>query len=107
MENIKPKNSKITISKLGEENIFVSGNKNWRVDWAEINGVRFEVGDTVKWIDEEAQMSYKRQKSVFKGKIEWIIIIDNGNVEIAADMPLGRLPIDEVEMIKKARKIKV
>ena len=98
---MKPNNTKITISDLGEQNTFVSGNKNWRIEWAEINGKRFEVGDTVKWIDTEAK---GREKKVYKGKIEWLIIIDDGCVEVSTDMPLGRLPVDEIELIKKGKK---
>lgn len=101
MKLIKPKNPKSTISELGEERTFVSGNKNYRIDWAEINGVRFEAGDIVKWIDEDAK---GREKRVYKGKIEWLIIVDNGSVEVAINGPIGRLYVDDIEMIKKARK---
>lgn len=103
MNTIQPKNPNIKISELGEMNTFVSGNKNWRIQFAELNGNRFEVGTTVKWIDEDAR---GREKRVYKGKIEWLIIIDDGCVEVSTDMPLGRLPVDELEFIKKAKKSK-
>lgn len=100
---MQPSNSKITISELGQENTFVSGNKNWRIDWADFEGNRFEAGVTVKWIDPDAR---GKEKRVYKGKIEWLIIIDDGSVQMATDMPLGRLDVDEVEFIKAAKKIK-
>jgi hypothetical protein len=101
METIKLKNTDITISELGEERTFISGTKNWRIDWAEIFGQRFEVGDTVKWIDEDA---VGREKRVYKGKIEWLIVTADGEVEISTDMPtIGRLDVDSVSMIKKAK----
>jgi hypothetical protein len=101
---MKPKNPNITISELGIENTFVSGNKNWRIDYADFNGNRFEVGTTIKWVDPDAR---GKEKRVFKGKIEWLIIIDDGSVQIAIDnMNIGRLDVDEVEFIKAAKKNK-
>jgi len=101
---MKPSNTNITISELGMERTFVSGNKNWRIDWADFNGNRFEVGTTIKWIDPDA---YGKQKRVYKGKIEWLIIIDDGSVQIAIDNnETGRLDVDQVEFIKAAKKKK-
>jgi hypothetical protein len=101
---MKPKNSDITISELGIENTFVSGNKNWRIDYADFNGKRFEVGTTIRWVDPDAR---GKEKRVYRGKIEWLIIIDDGSVQIATDiMALGRLDVDQVEFIKAAKKNK-
>ena len=101
MQDIKPKNPKIKISELGEEKTFVSGNKNYRLEWAQNKKVRFEVGDTVKWFDKDAKSGEKR---IYEGKIKWLIIVDNGSVEVATDMPLGRLDLEEIKLIKKAKK---
>lgn len=101
---MKPKNPNITISELGVERTFVSGNKNWRIDYADFNGNRFEVGTSIKWIDKDAR---GKEKRVFKGKIEWLIIIDDGTVDIAIDHPeIGRLELESVEFIKAAKKNK-
>jgi len=98
-KDMKPKNPNITISELGEQNTFVSGNKNWRIEWADYKGKRFEKGVTVKWFDTEARG--KEQKE-YIGKIEWLIIIDDGSVQVATDMPLGRLDVDQI--VHKAKK---
>jgi len=100
---MKPSNPNITISELGQENTFVSGNKNWRIDWADYKGKRFEVGVTVKWRDPDAK---RGEQKVYVGKIEWLIIIDGGEVQMATDMPLGRLDVDQVVFVKKAIKVK-
>jgi len=92
---VQSKNPHITISPLGEERKFVSGNKYWLLDWAKLNGKRFEIGDTVSWRDND-------ERKIYKGKIEWICIIDDGYVEISIDNPnIGRIDLDEVVMIKK------
>jgi len=97
-------NPNITISELGQERTFVSGNKNWRIDWADLNGNRFEEGVTVKWVAPDA---YGKQKSVYKGKIDWLIIIDDGSVQMSIDNnEIGRLDVDQVEFIKAAKKKK-
>ena len=95
---VHSKNPHITISPLGEERKFVSGNKYWLLDWAELSGNRFEIGDTVSWRDLD-------EGKAFKGKIEWICIIDDGYVQISIDNPnIGRIDLDEVVMIKKGKK---
>lgn len=99
---MNPKNPNITISELGQENTFVSGNKNWRIDWADYKGKRFEQGVTVNWTDPDAKGKRGVQK-VYVGKIEWLIIIDNGDVQVATDMPLGRLDVDQIKFVKKAK----
>ena len=98
---MQPSNPNITISELGQENTFVSGNKNWRIDWAKYKGKVFEKGVTVKWRDPDAQ---RGEQKVYEGKIEWLIIIDDGSVQMATDMPLGRLDVDQVTFVKKAVK---
>jgi hypothetical protein len=101
---MNPSNPNITISELGQERTFVSGNKNWRIDWADLNGNRFEVGTSVKWEDPDA---YGKQKRIYKGKIEWLIIIDDGSVQMSIDNnEIGRLDVDQVEFIKAAKKKK-
>lgn len=91
-----PKNTAITISELGEQHKFVSGNLYHRIEWADLNGTRFEKGTKVKWFNEDDDKTYR-------GKIEWLIIVDDGRVEISIDHPwLGRLDLDAVELdVKK------
>lgn len=93
-----PKNPLITIGELQEERTFVSGNKNWRTDFAKYKGKRFEVGATVSWTYRER--GEKTEK--FVGKIEWIILVDDGSVEVAIDNDsIGRLNVEEIKFIKK------
>lgn len=93
------KNKNITLSELGEERTFVSGAKNWRLEWVDYEGHHFQKGTIVKWIDPDAS---GRDKRIYKGKIEYIIITERGDVDISIDdnTGLGRLSLDEVEFIK-------
>ena len=93
---VQPKNPNIVISPLGEQRTFVSGTKNWRIDWAILNKQRFDIGDVVSWKCLDDIKSYK-------GKIDWMIIVEDGNVEVSIDNPnVGRLPLDELILRKKA-----
>lgn len=93
--NIQPKNTNVTISPLGEQRIFVSGNLNWRLEWAKLNDKTFTVGTKVKWVNNETGRMVKASK------IEWLIIIDNGDVEVATDHPhWGRMSIEDLIFIK-------
>jgi len=86
-------NENITIGTLGEENTFVSGTKNWRIDFAELNGNRFEVGTKVNFFDEDECEDYF-------GVIDWIIVTENGNVEVSiANTPLGRVDLEDLEIV--------
>lgn len=91
--NFIPKNTKIKISELGEQRSFVSGNKYHFIEWAEFKGVTFKEGVMVKWKCPDEKITYK-------GKIQWLIILDNGDVQISIDAPIGRLDLDEVSLIK-------
>ena len=91
---MKLKNKNIKISKLGEEKTFVSGTKNWRIEWAELFEERFSVGDKVSFFDEDDHKDYF-------GVIDWMIVTEQGEVEVSiADTPLGRI---DLESIKHAR----
>jgi hypothetical protein len=97
---ITPKNPFISISELGEQSKFVSGNKYWFIESASIvdalekNKKEFKKGVKVKWTCPD---TYKQ----FKGKIEWLIITDEGSVEVSIDNNnVGRLELDELEIIK-------
>jgi len=95
---ITPKNTDIKISELGQQRSFVSGNKYWFIEWAEIFGQRFEQGTKVKWRDLD-------DKKTYTAIIEWMIIIDDGDVQVSlADTPLGRIPLDELKLVKSATK---
>lgn len=60
---------------------------------AEKNGKTIKVGDKVEYYDEDDNMMYG-------GYIDWMILIDNGDVEISvADLPLGRLDFDDVKLV--------
>jgi len=88
------KNENIKISELGEENTFVSGTKNWRIEWAEVHGQRFEIGTKVKFFDEDDQKEYI-------GVIDWIIATEDGYVEASlADTPLGRIDVESLNWAK-------
>jgi len=92
--SIKLKNTNIKISALGEENTFVSGNKNWRLDWAKFEGNLFKAGTKVEW-------ECPDYGKVYKGFIEYIIVVDNGNVEVStSNREIGRLDLDELIFIK-------
>lgn len=89
---MKPANTDITISELGDQRTFVSGNKYWFIEWANFNGITFKEGMQVKWFDEE-------DNEWIIGPIEWLIITDYGSVEVSIDAPAyGRLPLDELEI---------
>ena len=55
---MKPKNSDITISELGEENTFVSGNKNWRIDYADLLAEMESLGYNIKVISKQNRTKY-------------------------------------------------
>jgi len=92
--SIKLKNTNIKISELGEEHTFVSGNKNWSLAWAKFEENLFRAGTKVEWESPD-------YGDYYKGVIEYIIVVDNGNVEVSIDHPfLGRLDLDELIFIK-------
>lgn len=98
---MKPKNSFIKIGNLlGEQQSFVSGTKFSYIDSAIItdadgrNPKEFKKDVKVKWYCQDEHKTYK-------GRIEWLIITEEGNVEVSIDNPnLGRLDLDELEIIK-------
>jgi len=99
---ITPRNPRIKISELGEQRGFVSGNKYWVIDWAELSGKRYEEGTLVKWKDLDAQPG---EQKTYTALIDWMIIVDDGDVEVSlANTPLGRIPLDELKFIKSATK---
>ena len=86
------KNKNITIGELGEERKFVSGTKNWRIDFAELNGNRFEKGVKVKFDDLDDDEEYI-------GLVNWIIVTEQGDVEVSFDAPLGRVDLEDLEIV--------
>ena len=91
MTIIKLKNENIKIAELGEERTFVSGTKNWRIEWAELFEETFKVGDRVSYFDEDSE-------ETFIGKIDYIIVTENGNVEVSiADTALGRVDLEDLQ----------
>ena len=90
---MKLKNKNIKISELREERTFVSGTKNWRIEWAELFKKRFKVGDKVSFFDEDAHEDYF-------GVIDWMIVTEQGNVEVSiSDTPLGRIDLESIEHV--------
>ena len=90
---MKLKNENVKIGKLGEERTFVSGTKNWRIEWAEIFEQRFQVGDTASFFDEDDQEE-------FVGTIDCMIVTEQGDVEVSlADTPLGRIDLERLVKI--------
>jgi hypothetical protein len=98
---MKPKNPFIKIGNLlGEQESFVSGNKFFYIDSAILtdangeNPKEFKQGVRVKWFCQDTHKTYR-------GRIEWLIITDYGSIEVSINNPnLGRLEIDELEIIK-------
>ena len=85
------KNKDIQIGELGEERTFVSGTKNWRIDWATLFEEKFEVEDKVSYFDEDSE-------ETFIGKIEYIIATERGDVEVSiADTALGRVDLEDLQ----------
>lgn len=90
---LKLKNEDITIGKLGEERTFISGTKNWRIEWAELDGERYEVGTNVSFIDED-------DNKEFIGHIEWMIVTADGEVQVSiADTTLGRVNLEDLQIL--------
>lgn len=90
---MKLKNKNIKISELGEERTFVSGTKNWRINWAELHENLFKVGTKVSFYDWDDNKEYR-------GLIEWIIVTEQGDVEVSiSDTPLGRIDLDLLELV--------
>ena len=91
---MKLRNEDIKIAELGEERTFVSGHKNWRIEWAEIFEQRFGIGTLVSFFDEDDEETYF-------GKIDWMIVTELGDVEVSiSDSPLGRIDLELLEHIK-------
>ena len=91
---MKIKNEDIKIGELGKESTFISGGKNWRIEWAEIFGERFSVGDKVSFYDND-------DDETFTGNIDWMIITESGEVEVSiADTPLGRIDLESLTHVK-------
>ena len=91
MTIIKLKNENIKIAELGEERTFVSGTKNWRIEWAELFEETFKVGDKVSYFDEDSE-------ETFIGEIDYIIVTENGNVQVSiADTALGRVDLEDLQ----------
>ena len=88
---MKLKNENIKIAELGEERTFVSGTKNWRIEWAELFEEIFKVGDKVSYFDIDSE-------ETFIGTIEYIIATEIGNVEVSiVDTALGRVDLDDLQ----------
>jgi len=88
---MKLKNENIKIAELGEERTFVSGTKNWRIEWAELFEETFKVGDKVSYFDEDSE-------ETFIGEIDYIIVTENGNVQVSiADTALGRVDLEDLQ----------
>lgn len=88
---MKLKNKNIKIAELGEERTFVSGTKNWRIEWAELFEETFKVGDKVSYFDEDSE-------ETFIGTIDYIIVTETGNVEVSiSDTALGRVDLDDLQ----------
>jgi len=88
---MKLKNENIKIAELGEERTFVSGTKNWRIEWATLFEEKFEVGDKVSYFDDDSE-------EIFIGKIEYIIATEIGNVEVSiAEIALGRVDLEDLQ----------
>jgi hypothetical protein len=95
---MKLRNKDIKISELGEERTFVSGTKNWRIEWAEIFGERFKIGDKVSFFDID-------DEEVFIGLIDWMIVTEDGEVDVSiADTPLGRVGLEEIQKVVYIKK---
>ena len=91
---MKLKNENVQIGELGEERTFVSGTKNWRIEWAEIFEERFTVGDKVSFFDED-------DHETFTGIIDWMIVTEQGDVEVSiSDTPLGRVDLESIEHVR-------
>ena len=87
------KNKNIKIGELGQERTFVSGTKNWRINWAEIFEQKFEIGDKVSFFDEDDNETYI-------GLIDWMIVTERGDVEVSIqNTPLGRIDLEYLEKI--------
>ena len=91
---IKLKNEDIQIGELGEERTFVSGIKNWRIQWATLFEEKFKVGDKVSYFDTDSE-------ETFIGIIDWMIVTETGNVEVSlADTDLGgRVDLEDLEKL--------
>ena len=88
---MKLKNENIEISELGKERTFVSGTKNWRIEWATLFEEKFEVGDKVSYFDEDSE-------ETFIGIIYYMIVTERGDVEVSiADTALGRVDLDSLQ----------
>jgi len=87
------KNENIKIAELGEERTFVSGNKNWRIEWAEIFEEIFKVGNKVSYFDEDSE-------ETFIGTIEYIIVTETRGVEVSiTDTALGRVDLEGIQKV--------
>jgi len=82
----------IITSKLGEQGIFVSGNKYNYIEWAEYKGKTFRVGTKVDWCDPDDN------NRRYRGKIRWLILLGNGNVEIDFNDKLGRVSLKDLDL---------
>jgi hypothetical protein len=88
---MKVKKENIKIAELGEERIFVSGTKNWRIEWAELFEETFKVGDRVSYFDEDSG-------ETFIGEIDYIIVTETENIEVSiADTSLGRVNLEDLQ----------
>jgi len=90
---MKLKNEDIQIGELGEERTFVSGTKNWRIEWAELFEETFKVGDRVSYFDEDSE-------ETFIGAIDWMIVTEQGDAQVSiSDIPLGRVDLESIEHV--------
>ncbi|MDB4590931.1 hypothetical protein OAH77_04440 [Flavobacteriaceae bacterium] len=68
----------------------ISGCINHELQWAEIDGQRFSMGDEVHWTDD--------CEETYHGKIDLMLLI-KGKVEASlSDTPLGRIPLEELKL---------
>ena len=90
---MKLKNENINTSELGEERTFVSGTKNWSIEWAELFEKKFSVGDKVSFFDEDKNEGYF-------GVINWMIVTEQGDVQVSiANIPFGRIDLEIIEHV--------
>ena len=88
----RAKNNGFTVGNPESEHKFVSGNAYWRVDSASFNGTNFVVGDNVG-----VEFNDGPRSKTYKGKIEWLMIDDMGEVQASTSIKdLGRLPVEDL-----------
>ena len=74
--NIYAKGGEVKVGEKLSEHKFVSGTIYWKVPYAIFNGEKYEIGDTVYWLDKDDYIP-------MRGDIDWMMIDDKGNVEVS------------------------